>query len=171
MQKENIRKIVMPILAFVLTFILLYSNVFYTWDKIMSDALCQTGTTPDNRIFIVAIDDKTLQEYGPMNQWSRDISKQVVEVLNQDEAKKPAVIAFDIMYIESTDEVVDQEFADACKEAGNVVTAYNIQFKERPEMDESGKIHFNPFYINEVDYPFEALKNSAGYGFANTIVD
>jgi len=171
MQKENIRKIVMPILAFVLTFILLYSNVFYTWDKIMSDALCQTGTTPDNRIFIVAIDDKTLQEYGPMNQWSRDISKQVVEVLNQDEAKKPAVIAFDIMYIESTDEVVDQEFADACKEAGNVVTAYNIQFKERPEMDESGKISFNPFYINEVDYPFAALKESASYGYANTIVD
>lgn len=171
MQKENIRKIVMPILAFVLTFIFIYTNVFYTWDKILSDALCQTGGTPDSRIFIVAIDDKTLQEYGPMNQWSRDISKQVVEVLNQDEAKKPLVIAFDIMYIESTDAVVDQAFADTCEKAGNVVTAYNIQFKEQPEMDENGRITFNPFYINEVDYPFAALKESATYGYANTIVD
>lgn len=171
MQKENIRKIAMPILAFVLTFIFIYTNVFYTWDKIVSDALCQTGTTPDNRIFIVAIDDKTLQEYGPMNQWSRDISKQVIEALNQDTAKKPAVIAFDIMYIESTDAVVDQAFADACEKAGNVVTAYNIQFKEQPEMDENGKITFNPFYINEVDYPFAALKESAAHGYANTIVD
>ena len=106
-----------------------------------------------------------------MNQWSRDISKQVVEVLNQDEAKKPLVIAFDIMYIESTDAVVDQAFADTCEKAGNVVTAYNIQFKEQPEMDENGRITFNPFYINEVDYPFAALKESATYGYANTIVD
>ncbi len=171
MQKENIRKIVMPILAFVITFILLYTNIFFTWDKIVSDTLCQVGTTPDNRIFILAIDDKTLQEYGPMNQWSRDISKQVVETLNQDETKRPAVIAFDIMYIESTETTVDQQFADACKQAGNVVTAYNIQFKEQPEMDENGRVTFNPFYIDEVDYPFAELKESTTYGYANTIVD
>jgi len=171
MQNEKIRKIGMPVIAFLLTFILLYTNVFYTWDKILSDTLCQTGTVPDSRIFILAIDDKTLQEYGPMAQWGRDISTQVVEKLNENPEAKPAVITFDIMYIESTDESVDKAFADTCAEAGNVVTAFNVQFKEQPEMDESGKIHFNPFYINEVDYPFEALKNSAGYGFANTIVD
>ena len=171
MLNENFRKYGVPVIAFFLTFILLYSNVFYTWDKILADAVCQTGDTPDQRIFIVAIDDKTLQEYGPMNQWSRDISKQLVETLNQDAQKKPAVIAFDIMYIESTDESVDQAFADVCKQAGNVVTAYNIQFKEMPETDENGKITYNPFYVDEVDYPFEELKNTTYYGFANTIVD
>ncbi|MBQ2900514.1 MAG: CHASE2 domain-containing protein [Agathobacter sp.] len=171
MLNQDFRKYGIPALAFVLTFILLYTNVFYTWDKILADAVYQTGDTPDNRIFIVAIDDKTLQEYGPMNQWSRDISKQVVETLNQDATKRPAVIAFDIMYIESTDEAVDQAFADACKQAGNVVTAYNIQFKEQPEMDKNGKITFNPFYVDEVDYPYTELKESAYYGFANTIVD
>jgi len=171
MLNENFRKYGVPVIAFLLTFILLYTNVLYTWDKILADAVYQTGDTPDNRIFIVAIDDKTLQEYGPMNQWSRDISKQVVETLNQDATKRPAVIAFDIMYIESTDEAVDQAFADACKQAGNVVTAYNIQFKEQPEMDKNGKITFNPFYVDEVDYPYTELKESAYYGFANTIVD
>ena len=171
MLNQDFRKYGIPALAFVLTFILLYTNVFYTGDKILADAVYQTGDTPDNRIFIVAIDDKTLQEYGPMNQWSRDISKQVVETLNQDATKRPAVIAFDIMYIESTDEAVDQAFADACKQAGNVVTAYNIQFKEQPEMDKNGKITFNPFYVDEVDYPYTELKESAYYGFANTIVD
>ena len=171
MLNENFRKYGVPVIAFLLTFILLYTNVLYTWDKILADAVYQTGDTPDNRIFIVAIDDKTLQEYGPMNQWSRDISKQVVETLNQDESKRPAVIAFDIMYIESTDEAVDQAFAAVCKQAGNVVTAYNIQFKEQPEMDKNGKITFNPFYVDEVDYPYTELKESAYYGFANTIVD
>jgi len=171
MLNENFRKYGVPVIAFFLTFILLYTNVFYTWDKILADAVYQTGDVPDSRIFIVAIDDKTLQEYGPMNQWSRDISKQVVETLNQDATKRPAVIAFDIMYIEPTDETVDQTFAGVCKQAGNVVTAYNIQFKEQPEMDANGKMKFNPFYIDEVDYPFAALKESAGYGYANTIVD
>lgn len=171
MLNENFRKYGMPLVAFLLTFVLLYTNAFYAWDKLVSDTVYQTGDIPDNRIFIVAIDDKTLQEYGPMNTWSRDISKKVIEVLNQDATKRPAVIALDIMYIESTDEEVDQAFADACKQAGNVVTAYNIQFKEQPEMDKNGKITFNPFYIDEIDYPYVELKESASYGFANTIVD
>mgnify|MGYP003308315520 CR=1 FL=1 len=171
MLNENFRKYGIPVVAFILTFVLLYTNVFYTWDKILSDAVCQTGDVPDNRIFIIAIDDKTLQEYGPMNQWSRDISKQVVEVLNQDETKRPAVITFDIMYLEHTDEAIDQAFADTCASAGNVITAFNIQFKEQPEMDENGKVTFNPFYIDEMDYPIDALKESADYGYANTIVD
>jgi len=171
MLNEKFRKYGVPAIAFALTFILLYTNVFFTWDKILSDAVCQTGGAPDQRIFIVAIDDKTLQEYGPMNQWSRDISKQVVEKLNADATKRPAVITFDIMYIESTDASQDQAFADTCQQAENVVTAYNIQFKEQPETDENGKIKYNPFYIEEVDYPFAQLKESADYGYANTIVD
>lgn len=171
MQKEILRRIGTTVLAFVITFLLLYTNVFYTWDKILLDTLCQTGEVPDSRIFILAIDDKTLQEYGSMAQWSRDISTQVVETLNQNEDAKPAVITFDIMYIESTDEAVDQRFAEACAEAGNVITAFNLQFKEQPEMDENGKITFNQFYIDEVDYPFAALEQSASYGYANTVVD
>lgn len=171
MLNENFRKYGVPALAFVLTFILLYTNVFFTWDKILADAVYQTEDTPDQRIFILAIDDKTLQEYGQFNEWTREIPKKLVETLNQDTTKRPAVIAFDIMYIEPTDSAVDQDFADTCKQAGNVVTAYNIQFKEMPEMDENGKMKFNPFHIDEVDYPFAALKDSTNYGYANTIVD
>lgn len=171
MLNEKFRKYGVPAIAFVLTFILLFTNVLFTWDKILSDAVCQTGDVPDSRIFIVAIDDKTLQEYGPINQWSRDIYTQVVETLNQDEIKRPAVITFDIMYLENTDEAVDQAFADACDQAGNVVTAYNIQFKEMPEMDENGKVTFNPFHIDEIDYPITEIKETTSYGYANTIVD
>lgn len=171
MLNENFRKYGIPVIAFILTFVLLYTNVLYTFDKIVFDAVCQTGDVPDNRIFIIAIDDKTLQEYGPMNQWSRDIYKQVVEVLNQDETKRPAVVTFDIMYLENTDESIDRAFADACAKAGNVITAFNIQFKERPEMDENGKVTFNQFYIEEMDYPINVLLKSADYGYANTIVD
>lgn len=165
------KKYGISLLAFVLTFVLLYTNVLYTWDKIVADALCQTGDIPDSRIFVLAIDEKTLQEYGPVNQWSRDIYSEVVKTLNQSEDVHPAVITFDIMYLESTEGDADRSFAEICKEAGNVITAFNVQFKEQPEMDEDGKIHFNPFYIDEIDFPYDKLKTSADYGYANTIVD
>ena len=171
MQNENFRKYGIPALAFILTFVLLYTNLFYTWDKILSDAVCQTGDVPDNRIFIVAIDDKTLEKYGPINQWSREIYTDLVETLNADAVKRPAVITFDIMFLENTDESVDKAFGEACAQAGNVVTAYNIQFKEMPETDANGKTFFNKFHIAEVDEPIEAISTNTDYGYANTIVD
>ncbi len=171
MKQNGVRQILLSLAAGVLTFIVLFSNIFYSWDKLTLDALCQTGEVADHRIFILAIDDKTLQEYGPMNQWSREISSQVVKTLNQNEQKKPAVITFDVMYIEDTVEEIDEEFAKTCAEAGNVITAFNLQFRVLPETDEYGRVRFNQFYIDEVDYPMEALRESADYGYANTIVD
>lgn len=171
MKVDLLKRVGAALLIGMLTFLLLYSNVFYTWDKIVSDELCQTGDIPDSRIFILAIDDKTLQEYGAMNQWGRDISSNVVKTLNQDETLRPAVIAFDIMYIEQTVKEIDDEFAKTCAEAGNVITAFNFQFKEQPEMDEKGKIRFNQFYVDEADFPFTKLKEAAAYGYANTVVD
>ena len=171
MKVDLLKRVGMALLISVVTFLAIYTDVFYTWDKIVSDELCQTGDIPDSRIFILAIDDKTLQEYGAMNQWSRDISTAVVETLNQSETVRPAVIAFDIMYIEQTEEKADAEFAVACANAGNVVTAFNFQFKEMPERNEQGDIIFNKFYIEEADFPFEELKEAADYGYANTVVD
>ena len=171
MKNEILKRFGISFIAALLTFFLLFTNLFYTWDKILLDELCQTGTGADNRIFILAIDDKTLQEYGPMAQWGRDISSEVVKVLNQSEDVRPEVITFDIMYIEETNPEIDAEFAATCKEAGNVVTAFHLQFKEHPEMDENGKVTFNSFYVDEVDYPFEELELAAPYGYANTVVD
>lgn len=171
MKRDLLKRLFMSLAAGVLTFLFLFTNLFYTWDKMILDGLCQTGDAPDNRIFILAIDDKTLQEYGPMSQWSREISCQVVKTLNQNEEVKPAVITFDIMYIESTQEEVDAEFAKTCMEAGNVITAFNLQFKEQPKMDANGKITFDTFHVDEADFPFEALKEAAAFGYANTVVD
>jgi adenylate cyclase len=155
----------------VVTFLFLFTNLFYSWDKLVSDTLCQTGEVADSRIFIVAIDDKTLEKYGPMNQWSREISSQLVKTLNKDAQKRPAVITFDIMYIEETDEAVDAEFAQTCAEAGNVVTAFNLQFKPLPETDENGVTRLNKFYIDEIDFPMEVLRENVTHGYANTVVD
>ncbi|MGN0350515.1 MAG: CHASE2 domain-containing protein [Roseburia sp.] len=170
-EKKTIKSALSVLLVFVITFLLIYTNVFYSWDKMVSDWLCQTGRVPDSRIYILAIDDKTLEQYGPMNQWSRDIYTNTVEILNQDADRAPAVICFDIMYLEDTDTKVDTAFADACAKGGNVVTAMNLQFKEMPEIDENGNLTINQFYIEQASYPIDTLKNAASYGYANTLVD
>lgn len=157
--------------VFLITFVLIYFQAFYSWDKITADRLCQTAGVPDKNIYILAIDDKTLGELGALSDWSREVAEDLVNLLNQDEKTAPAVIGFDVLYLEKTDEKTDRAFAEACAKMDNVVTAMNIQFKEMPETDENGKIVYNPFYIEEADYPYEELKNSAAYGFANTIVD
>lgn len=169
--RKKVKNITAALLVFIVTFLLIYTNLFYAWDKLASDWLCQTGRVPDGRIFIIAIDDKTMEQYGQMSRWDRSIFTDTVRLLNQDKEKAPAVICFDVMYIEDTDEENDRAFADACREGENVVTAMHLQFKEMPRQREDGRIVFDKFHIAQADYPYAALKEAASYGFANNIVD
>lgn len=170
-KKTFVRDLLLALMVFIITFLLIFTNMFYAWDKLLSDRLCQNGRVPDSRIFIVAIDDKTLEKYGQMNRWSRDIYTEILNLLNKDKEKAPGAICFDVMYIEDTDEKTDEAFARACREGGNVVTAMNLQFKEMPKRDEKGRIRLDQFHIDQVDYPYDSLKEAASYGYANTIVD
>ena len=156
---------------FILTFLMIYVQAFYTWDKIASDYLCQQESVPNKNIYVLAIDQKTLDRYGAVSGWSRDLSAEIVQRLNQDKANAPAVIGFDILYIEDTEDESDRSFAETCREAGNVVTAVNLQFKEMPETDENGNVSYNPFYVEEIDLPYAYLRETTDCGYANTIVD
>lgn len=115
----------------VLSFILCYSQVLYSFDKIAADKIYQTPSATDNRIKIITIDERTIQEYGNVSEWSREIPAQLVEILNADEENAPAVIGFDIMYVSNGDEAGDIRFTEACKQAGNVITAVNVVTKDK----------------------------------------
>lgn len=156
---------------FLLLLLLCYTQIFDSWDKSLHDKLCQRATVPSKKIFIIAIDDKTLSKYGPLSGWSRDISTDLVNRLCADQNKKPAVIGFDVMFIENTQKQVDQRFALACKKAGNVVTAMNFRFKEQPEKNENGQMIYDSLHVYQANFPYQALKQSCAYGFANTIAD
>ena len=93
------------------------------WDARVSDLLNQKESVTNKKIYIIGIDDKTLEQYGAVNTWSRDIPAQLVELLNAEAPTAPAVIGFDVIYSENVEQEADMHFADACKEAGNVVYA------------------------------------------------
>lgn len=155
----------------VLTFVLCYSQILYSVDKFFADALYQTETTTDMRIKIIAIDERTIQEYGDIKTWTRDIPAQLVELLNAQEETAPAVIAFDIMYISEGDAVADARFAEACATGGNVVTAVNAVTRDKLTLQSNGTLLLNEKYVEMVEYPYAALKEVTEYGFANTTQD
>ncbi len=148
-----------------------YFGAAHLWDMGVSDWLNQRESVTNKKIYIIGIDDKTLEQYGAVNTWSRDIPARLVELLNADETAKPVVIGFDVIYSESSGGEDDKRFADTCKEAGNVVVARSFSFKEMPETDENGKVTYNPYHVNYVIEPYESLKESAVNGYANTTVD
>lgn len=169
--KEAIKRIIVISAVVLITMLMGYLNVFSVWEGSMSDMVNQRQTGVSKDIYIIGIDDKTLQKYGMITAWGRKLSGQLVEKLNENPDARPAVIGFDVIYSESSDEAGDRYFAEACQEAGNVVAASSFVFKEQPETDENGEVTYNPYHIESVASPYEELRESVTTGFANTTVD
>lgn len=151
--------------------VFLYFGTAHFWDMGVSDRLYQRESVTNKKIYIIGIDDKTLEEYGPVNTWSREIPAKLVSLLNGGGEARPAVIGFDVIYSEEADREADDAFARVCEEAGNVVAAMSFSFKEQPEKGADGRIVYNPYHVEYVIEPYESLKSRVICGFANTFVD
>ncbi|MDE6320103.1 MAG: adenylate/guanylate cyclase domain-containing protein, partial [Lachnospiraceae bacterium] len=151
--------------------VFLYFGTAGFWDMGISDRLNQRESVTNKKIYIIGIDDKTLDEYGPVNTWSREVPAKLVSLLNSAGDMRPAVIGFDVIYSEEADQEADDKFADVCGEAGNVVAAMSFSFKEQPEKGADGRIVYNPYHVDHVIEPYDSLKDEVIRGFANTFVD
>ena len=146
------------------------TQILYSADKLVSDCMYQTATPSNRTIKLLAIDEKTIQKYGDMKTWNRDIWTRLIEKLNESETD-PAVIALDIMFIGEVESESDERFAKACAENGNVVTAVNVVYGERLSRTADGSFVVDENYVKMVEYPFETLRKVSAYGFANTLQD
>lgn len=168
--RQRISTAATAIVLAAVTALLVWMQAGYSLDMMASDWLNQRASVASKNIYIIAIDDKTLSEYGAITSWGRDVPAELVEILNSNEQAKPAVIGFDVIYSESGDADSDKLFADTCKEAGNVITAMSYNFKETPETDENGKVTYNKYHIDSAVLPYADLEEACEYGYANTIV-
>ncbi len=153
------------------SFLLSFCGVFHAVDRWAMDLVYQTPSVTDNRIRIIAVDEKTLAAYGPFSTWSREKSAELVSLLNASEETKPAVIGFDIMFIGESDPETDALLADACAGADNVVTAVNIVNNTVLETDSDDRLWENRLHISAVELPYEGLLAHSRIGFANTAPD
>jgi len=158
------------LLTAVLTFAVTASQLLYPLDRLITDPLCQTPSVPDPAIKILAIDEKTIAEYGEYADWQRDVPARLVELLDAEPETAPAVIAFDVMYVSERDAETDARLARACEAGGNVVTAVNLVYRTEVSRDGDG-IRVDRDHIERVEYPYDALRAAVDYGYANTYLD
>jgi len=133
--------------------------------------LFQKEQTLGDEIFIVAIDQKSLEDMGPFNSWTRADMADAIAILNQDPDNKPAVIGVDVMYFGETDEDNDTYLAQVAGENNNVVVASLVNFGSKLEIDSNGEFYLNNKYISKFEEPYEELKNATTQGHVNTIQD
>jgi len=169
--KEKMIKGIRLLVVAVLTFLLCYSQCLYSFDKMLTDRIYQAPSVTSSTIKIVAIDERTIQTYGDISTWSREIPAQLVEKLNENPENAPAVIVCDVMYVSEKDSEGDDRFADACSAAGNVVTAVNVVTEDKLSVQKDGNLSLDKMHVKLVEYPYPSLKEAVDYGFANTTQD
>lgn len=171
MYLQKARKYFIALGAFIVTFLLVFNQAFMGWDKLLSDMLYQTGQSEDKNIHIIGITEDTLAKYGSFTTWSREKSAELIAFLNQDKDLAPSVITFDIMFIDDGDPEVDARLGEATTLNDNLIMAANVQFKEIPKYDEDGKIYYDKYNIETIDFPIDGVKENVTSAFANTLPD
>lgn len=171
--KKLIRDITETVIVILLVFILTVTNLFSPLDYILKDIAYQSPRGVSNQIKIIAIDDKTLEELGPIHTWSREYYGRLVSMLNQNEASRPSVIAFDILFSgyygdNNTISEGDKLFVEEARKSGNVVSVVQFRYDERAAKNENGLLTYP---VQEVYYPFPELKDVVTVGSSNVAMD
>ena len=96
--KQLLRYIAEAFLVGILIFIMTITNLFSAFDYMLKDAAYQIPRGIDSKIKIIGIDDRTLEQLGPIQTWSRDVYARLLRQLVQEESCKPVVIGFDIIF-------------------------------------------------------------------------
>ena len=147
-----------------------FSGAVDGWDGALSDRLYQRGGAADGEIVVIGMDQRALDELGPLP-WSRDIMAEAIERLNAQPELRPAVIGVDVIYTgEGADAEADERLVRAAAEGGNVVTAALASYGE-VLVQEGDNFRMDTGAVLEVETPFPALAEAVGWGHVNAMVD
>ncbi len=142
-------------------------NLFAPFDYIVRDRLYQKPRGIDNRIRIIGIDEKTLEEYGPIQTWSRSLYGELLDRLEEDENFRPVLVGFDIQFSGEVD-AGDEEFAKKAAEYGNVVVVNQLIYgQQKVTLSDDGQ----DVPVDRTAEPYAALANAAQVGFSNVAAD
>lgn len=167
--KQRIKYLLLTAAAALAAALLTFASPFVRFEYWLGDGLFIREKAVDNRIKIIGIDEKSLQEMGPFAGWSR---QQAADLLNAfDEKYAPAVIAFDINYFGSRDEEGDAALAKAAAKYENVVMASYLDYSAKLETQPDGSLKMNTMYVEQVEEPYEALAAVSRQGFTNAVQD
>lgn len=156
-------------IALIMT-ILIGSGLQSRPDKWFQDALYQRPSMPSTDIVIIGIDENALERLGPYNTWDRSIIASALEVLGEDDANKPSVVAVDVLYTSESDLENDSYLVQSASKLDNVVFASAATFGTT--YDYSGdEIIADTYSILGYETPFDELCRVANVGHINAMED
>ncbi len=138
-------------------------------DGAVEDALYQQPRALDGSILVIGIDSASLDQVGAWP-WDRAVHARVIERLNENPASRPAAIGLDIICAGTTNPDSDRALAKAAA-AGNVVVACSAEYSSRLVRSEDGAGYMEDFYVSNVLYPYEELRQNALVGHTNAMYD
>ncbi len=148
------------------------SDLLYAQDTFCSDSLYQHATAQDGKIIVIGIDQESLDALGPFASWGRSLMGDVINILNQDPDKAPAVIALDVLYVGASDDPEgDAYLAEAAASGCPVVTACAGTFGSQLVENADGTFYMDDYAITAYDEPYEELKNATWQGHINSMFD
>lgn len=166
--KKRLPVLVEIIIVGLLVFLLTVTHLFSSLDYLAKDSIYQIPRGINSKIKIIGIDEKTLDEYGPIQTWSRSRYAELLDILNKDENSKPVVIGFDIQFSGNVDQG-DSEFAEAAEKSGNVIIVNQLIYSKKGERDKNGVLYYP---VEGTAEPYDDLKNAVlNIGFSNMAQD
>ena len=166
--RRNLLSVIDTLAVGTLVFLLTFTNLFSALDYIARDYLYQVPRGIKSDIKIIGIDGRTLEEYGPIQTWSRSVYADLIDKLNVDENTKPYVIGFDILFSGNLDSEGDQALVDAAAKYDNVVVVSDLHYSTRWAVDENGTVYYP---VSEIYNPYKELFDVTTVGYCNVSQD
>lgn len=162
---KKLSRILLALIPAALVFLMIVAEPFYSLDAMLTDKVYSQMKGIGDTIKIIAIDEETLAEYGPLNTWSREKSADLIEYLCDGE-NDPSVLAFDLMFIGETDSEVDNRLAAAAT-GKNIITASNLVYRGATRYNKDGSPYYDKKNIETEERPYTSLDEVSLSGYAN----
>lgn len=167
----NKKLIITATLAAVVMTLAVASGLLYKWDNSLADSLYQKEQALEGNIFVIGLDAESLDAIGPYQTWGRSYMATAIDILNADPEYQPAAIGIDVIYTGETDTGEDQALVEACSQYDNVVLASAANFESSLTEKEDGSFYMDDYTIENIDEPFEQLKEATHQGHINAMYD
>lgn len=167
---RRLKEIGIALIPAILVLVLILLDPFYSLDAMICDKLYSQMSGFGNNIKLICIDEETLAEYGPLTTWSREKSAELINYLYEDENKKPAILAFDIMFIGEEKSEADDKLAEAMKQVEHGVVASHLVYRGTTKFTSGGVPYYEERNIETEEVPYDALRENVTYGYANTTI-
>ena len=163
---KKIGNILIALIPAILAFFMIMHEPFYSLDSMLCDFMYSQMNGTGDDIKLITIDEETLNEYGPLNEWSREKSAELIDTLYENEESAPAIIAFDLMFIGNKNEEVDIKLANSTKNR-NIITATNLVYRGKTRYNIDGTPYYDARNIEMEERPYTELNDAVVTGFAN----